>query len=141
MKNIIGIDELIADLKQVDKVQASTLRKLVNQAAKPVLAEAKSNAPFATGKLKKSLALKFEKSKQGKKVVRIVSRDGVADTKYQNRDVPYIFFVEGGRKKGNRGTTPARPFTKIALKDNYQSILDNLQKPLLEAFDTVMRGK
>ena len=141
MAEIIGIDKLINDLKKVDKVQASTLKKLVKQSASPILSQAKSKAPVGeTGNLRDSLELQFERTRKStKQVIRIISKDGIATTKYKGRDVSYFFFATGKRKNGNHGTTDGNTFAQQALKDNYQNTLDNLEKPLLEAFDKVMK--
>lgn len=138
MAQIIGLNELVADLEKADKIMGSTLKKLVKQNAEPVLRQAKSTAPFDTGELRDNLELAFEKARANKRVIYLRTKPGKAIRGYEGRQVPYIYFATGKRTKGNKGTTPGNPFAQEALADNYQRIRDGIEKPLLEAFDRVM---
>lgn len=144
---VIGIDELIDDLKKFDKLQAKNLKAIVKQAADPVLQKAKELAPTSesgshgkpSGELKKSLQLAFEKTKkQGKKVIDVKTKKGKA---VDENGRPYSQFVEYGRKKGNKGIVEPNPFMKPAIEDEYERTRKAIEEPLLKAFDTVMKDK
>ncbi len=135
---IAGIDELIADMTRLNREQAKQMKAIIKKAAAPVLIKAKNDAPVATGELRRSLQLGFEKvKKQGKSVINIRSKKGRA---IDSRGVPYAQFVESGRSSGNRGVVPPKPFMKPAIETFYDNVKKEIEDELLQIFNETMRG-
>ena len=70
--SVLGDKELQNSLKKLDiKLQKKIFKKAVRDAAKPILANAKSLVPVDTGKLKESIKLKTGTGRRGTVGVRI----------------------------------------------------------------------
>jgi HK97 gp10 family phage protein len=65
---IEGLEEVMRMFREVGEVSQKIITKAAKTGAKIVQQDAKSNAPKDTGKLKRSIKMKAEKRKKGKKV-------------------------------------------------------------------------
>ena len=70
--NIIGANEVRRLFEQVGRAPAKVLTKATRKGARIVQRAAKTNAPVDEGLLKRSIVLKAEKNKKGKRVYQIV---------------------------------------------------------------------
>lgn len=119
-----------------DKLEARILRGAVRAATKPVLEEAKANAPVRKGALRDSLRIST-KSKRGEVRARVVAGDN------KKGGVYYATMVEGGTKphkiKASQKSlrvgggftrsvdhpgSKARPFMGPAIRDKAQAALE-----------------
>lgn len=66
--SVIGVREVQELLRQVDRVAQKVITKSAKSGANIALKDARANAPKSTGNLKKSIKLKAEKRRKGKKV-------------------------------------------------------------------------
>jgi len=141
-----GFDQLIEDMTKLNKEQAKQLKAMVKAESKPILEESRRLAPVsatgshgkASGELKNSLEVQFERArKQGKRVIFVGFKEGMALD--QNRK-PYGQFVEYGRK-GKTGTVAARPFLKPSMEGNYDSTRGKIEDSILKIFDATMKEK
>lgn len=69
---IDGIGSLRKDLIKLGKTPQKNVGAAAKKGMKPIITQAKANAPYDTGNLKKGTIMVGEKSKPGKKVYRIV---------------------------------------------------------------------
>lgn len=67
-----GLNELIRDINRLERMPQSQITKGVRRGANVILAEARARAPVKTGKMRRKLTLKPERSsRKGKKVMQI----------------------------------------------------------------------
>lgn len=135
----------LSDLKELlerrlpDHIQTKALQGALAQAAKPIVTEARNNAPVKTGRLRKAIySLKARESTRQKAIRLITVRAGKRQGK---RDAYYWKWIEFGRgesttKKGSMGTpergffgktvkaTPAQPFLRPAFESKKMKAID-----------------
>lgn len=137
-----GMKELQKSLKKLGKVPQKHVTSSAKKGMNIVLKDAKANAPYDTGSLKKGIILKGEKSKhKGKKVYKVVfdpamndvfqkkNKDGKV-TGYYPVSQEYGFFARNGRY------IPGYRFIHNSLADNAQkmekTIVDTMKKKIDE---------
>ncbi|MDD4431691.1 MAG: HK97 gp10 family phage protein [Bacteroidales bacterium] len=106
---IEGMDKLQRDLKKIGKVPQKHVTSSARKGMNIVLKDAKANAPYDTGQLKKGMILKGERSRyKGKKVYKIIFNPAMNDvfqkknaagkvTGYYPISQEYGFFARNGR--------------------------------------------
>ena len=72
LKSLLGLDELKAQLRAIEKEARTKAAKAVREAFRPVLAQARANAPVDTGLLQKRTKMSVVKNK-GK----VVAAEGI----------------------------------------------------------------
>jgi HK97 gp10 family phage protein len=113
--NIRGLDDVLAKLHELSpKVQRGIERRVLRKAAKPILEQAKANAPMKTGKLRRSLKIRSLRSRKDKQQVGV--RVGTAN----KGDGYYGYFHEFGWRIGKR--------PKIRLARNLELGVDHRQE-------------
>ena len=71
-ESVEGLNKLIKDIKKLEKMPQKQITKGVRRGTNVILHEARARAPKLTGKLRKKLTLKSERSKRrGKKVMQV----------------------------------------------------------------------
>lgn len=71
-ESVEGLNKLIKDISKLDKMPQKQITKGVRRGTNVILKEARARAPKLTGKLRRKLTLKPEKSKKrGKKVMQV----------------------------------------------------------------------
>lgn len=137
---IEGMDKLKRDLEKLGKVPQKHVTAAAKKGMNPVLKQAKANAPYDTGQLKKGIILKGEKSKhKGKKVYDVIFDPSMNDV-FQKKNAAgevvayypvsqeYGFFTKDGR------FIPGYRFIHDSLADNAQSsaktMVDTMQKKI-----------
>jgi HK97 gp10 family phage protein len=97
---IEGMDKLIKDIEKLGKVPQSAVTPSAKKGMNTVLKDARANAPYDTGQLKKGIVLSGEKSRyKGKKVYDIVFDDSMNDV-FQKP-------VKNPRSRGGQGSKTA----------------------------------
>lgn len=134
------MDKLKRDLEKLGKVPQKHVTAAAKKGMNPVLKQAKANAPYDTGQLKKGIILKGEKSKhKGKKVYDVIFDPSMNDV-FQKKNAAgevvayypvsqeYGFFTKDGR------FIPGYRFIHDSLADNAQSsaktMVDTMQKKI-----------
>ncbi len=137
-----GMKDLLSSLKKLGKVPQKHVTASARKGMNIVLKDAKANAPYDTGMLKKGIVLKGERSRsKGKKVYRIVFDRNMNDvfqkknkegkvTGYYPVSQEYGFFAKNGRY------IPGFRFIHDSLSDNAQkmekTIVDTMKKKIDE---------
>ncbi len=121
-----GMDELKKQLAKIDNSANVLLENASRENAETVLATAKQLVPTRTGKLRDSLTVRKESTKQGKYTYQIYTKGE------SEGGVRYGFAVEYGLKKKEYG---ARPFMRPALKKNKKNIIDNFNRSIKKALE------
>ena len=132
-----GFKEMAERLKQLGpKVARNTLRRAVSAAAAQVRNQARENAPVDSGTLKRAIAIKREKDKQGGPFAATYSvfvrqaKNGSAGQKnvtaYGKFDAYYARWIEFGTSK-----MPAQPFLAPA----FDSVKEEALKTIGEKID------
>jgi HK97 gp10 family phage protein len=116
-----GVDEILNRLKQIGANVTSLENQALKKAAEPVLEDAKSNAPYRTGKLKEGLKISGIKTKDGSKYV-LVGVD-----RSDNSKIYWGKFQEFGTVKMS-----ARPFLGPAYEKNKRQIIEEIRNTLKE---------
>ncbi len=123
-----GMRELEKSLEKLGKVPQKHVTSSSRKAMNIVLKQAKANAPYDTGQLKKGIVMKGEKARvKGKKVYRIVFDSAMNDvfqkknaegkvTGYYPVSQEYGFFAKNGRY------IPGYRFISDSLTDNVSKI-------------------
>jgi hypothetical protein len=136
------MDKLKKDLERLGKVPQKHVTTAARKGMNPVLKEAKANAPYDTGSLKKGMILKGEKSRhKGKKVYDVIFDPSMNDvfqkknadgevTGYYPASQEYGFFTRNGRY------IPGFRFIHDSLASNAQRsgkiMVDTMQKKIDE---------
>jgi HK97 gp10 family phage protein len=137
---IEGMDKLKKDLEKLGKVPQKHVTTAAKKGMNPVLKEAKANAPYDTGNLKKGMILKGEKSRyKGKKVFDVIFDDSMNDI-FQKKNAEgevigyypvsqeYGFFTKNGKY------IPGFRFIHDSLASNAQRsakvMVDTMQKKI-----------
>lgn len=137
---IDGLKEVMKVFDELDKNMRKEQQKVVKDAAKIVLNDAKANAPTSAdgthgkppGTLKKDLAMLKEKSKKsakGKVVYRVGQRPKKKAKAVDKYGKPYGGYVEYGTSKN-----PAKPFVKPALEKNRETVENKIVDDLVKKF-------
>lgn len=125
---IEGMDKLLKDLKKIGDVPQRVVTPSARKGMNIALKQAKANAPYDTGQLKKGIKLAGERSRtKGKKVYRIVFDRSMNDvfqkpnkegkiTGYYPISQEYGFFARNGRY------IPGYRFIHDSLSDNVSKI-------------------
>lgn len=114
-----GLDNLMAKIEAMGKKGANIQDDALQQAAKPILADAIKNAPEDTGKLKKGLKISKAFNKKG---IRYVY---VGTDKKDPQSPFYAFFLEFGTSKMS-----ARPFLRPAYENNKKQVIEILKNEI-----------
>lgn len=138
---IEGMEKLIKDLEKIGKVPQKHVTSSAKKGMNIAYRDARANAPYDTGMLKKGIKLVGEKSKnKGKKVYRVVFDRAYNDvfqkknkegkvTGYYPVSQEYGFFAKNGRY------IPGYRFIHDALAENTQkvekTIVDEMKKKLI----------
>ena len=145
-----GLSELkeLLERRLPDHIQAKALQGALAEAAKPMVREARNNAPVKTGRLRRAIySLRARESTKQKAIRLITVRAGKRQGK---RDAYYWKWIEFGRgasttKKGSLGTPergffgktvaakPAQPFLRPAFESQKMNAID--------VFKDVMKGE
>lgn len=129
------IRDLELTAKAVGGLAGRHISPAVRKAMKPVLQAAKSNAPVATGALKKGLVLRSEKSGVKLKKVFVVGLDSKKNDIFAKESIGpdgkkkryyYPASQEFGFKKSNGGKVPGKHYLKRALDDNEDKVADDI---------------
>jgi hypothetical protein len=134
------MDKLKKDLERLGKVPQKHVTTAARKGMNPVLKEAKANAPYDTGSLKKGMILKGEKSRhKGKKVYDVIFDPSMNDvfqkknadgevTGYYPVSQEYGFFAKNGKY------IPGFRFIHDSLASNAQRsgkiMVDTMQKKI-----------
>lgn len=116
-----GVDEILNRLQQIGANISRLENKALQDAAEPVLEDAKANAPIRTGKLKEGLKISGVKNRDGTKYV-LVGID-----RSDNSNIFYGKFIEFGTSKMS-----PRPFLEPAYEKNKKEILKRIKSTLKE---------
>lgn len=116
-----GVDEILNKLQSIGVNVGKLENKALRNAAKPVLEDAKVNAPVRTGKLKKGLKITRVKKKEGVKYILVGVDRG------DNSEIFYGKFIEFGTSK-----MTARPFMQPAYEKNKDNIKRTIAETLKE---------
>ena len=104
-----GARELYEALSEMEpRLAKKVLRTALRNAARPILAAAKANAPYQTGATRSQLKLRAMKRKKGRVGVIVQTGEGA----YKG-DVFYASFAEWGTRH-----QPAKPFMRPAFDTN-----------------------
>lgn len=142
--DLIGLDEIIKTLQQVDKIATRSITKAAKAGAQIVLTNARINAPVDTSNLKKGIKLKLEKSKEKvKKVYQIgffgksgkgeefvkISKDGKRSFYPVSQEYGWID-ADGTKHQGKR-------FLRDALDNNRIQVTEKTLTTLANEIDKV----
>ena len=132
--NLIGLRELERTLRQIEKVPAKALTKATKKGANIMLQATKSNAPSDSGKMKRSMKLKAEKRKVGKKVYQIVYKDpDLIKISATGKRSFYPASQEHGWKLPNGRKIPGKHFQKNSLSANRNRIMKTVIEELVNS--------
>jgi HK97 gp10 family phage protein len=137
---IEGMDKLMRDLKKIGDVPQKHVTPAAKKGMNIVLRDAKANAPYDTGQLKKGIILKGERSRyNGKKAYEVVFDPGMNDV-FQKKNKEgevngyypvsqeYGFFAKNGR------FIPGYRFIHDSLVENAEKagkiMVDTMQKKI-----------
>lgn len=121
--NITGVRELNALLDRVGRAPAKALTKATKKGARIMLNEVKSNAPKDTGLLKKSMKLKAEKRRVGKKVYQIMYKgEGLVKISGNGNRSFYPVSQEYGWKLLNGNKVQGKFFQRKAFQRKKQEV-------------------
>jgi HK97 gp10 family phage protein len=137
---IEGMDKLKKDLEKLGKVPQKHVTSAAKKGMNTILKDARANAPYDTGQLKKGIILRGEKaSHKGKKVYDVVFDSSMNDV-FQKRDKSgkvngyypvsqeYGFFAKNGRY------IPGYRFIHDSLSGNVEKagkiMVDTMQKKI-----------
>jgi HK97 gp10 family phage protein len=132
---IAGAQEIIKALEQLaPKVEKKILRQAIRKGLKPLLDEAKDQAPVDTGDLRKSLTIRVAKS-QKRGTIALEVRPN--ERKYDGRFY-YPAIVEYGRKKA-RPMEP-NPFMAKAFEGKAEEAKDVALREIKRGIDALTGG-
>ena len=139
---IEGMKQLEKSIKKLGKVPQKHVTTSARKGMNIVLKDAKANAPYDTGMLKKGIVLKGERSRsKGKKVYRVVFDRAMNDvfqkknaegkiTGYYPVSQEYGFFAKNGRY------IPGYRFISDSLTDNVSKIEKTIVGEMKKKIDT-----
>ena len=134
---ITGVDEVIRLMQQVDKVSQSVVTRAAKAGANIVKKDAKANAPVRSGALKKSITMKAEKRKKGKKVydIKFVGENLVKISKSGKRSFYPVSQEYGWMTKSGKKIIPKKAgYLRNAIKNNrtkvQQTMIDVMKTEL-----------
>jgi len=142
---IDGMDKLKKDLERLGKVPQKYVTASAKKGMSPILKDAKANAPFDTGNLKKGMILKGERSRhKGKKVYDVVFDDSMNDifqkknangeaTGYYPASQEYGYFSRSGRY------IPGYRFIHDSLSNNAERASKTMIDTMQSKIDTEIR--
>ena len=137
--NVTGINDVIKLLEKVEKAPAKTLTISTKKGANIIKNQAKSDAPKETGALRRSIKIRAEKRRNGKKVYQVkFIGENLAKVSADGKRSFYPASQEYGwtDKNGKRHLGTGKKFLRNALEDNRESvkqtILDEMAKSLRE---------
>ena len=138
---IEGMKELRKSMKKLGSVPQKHVTSSARKGMNIVLKDAKANAPYDTGDLKKGMILKGEKSRyKGKKVYRVVFDRAMNDvfqkknkegkvTGYYPVSQEYGYFAKNGRY------IPGYRFIRDSLTDNVSKIESTIVSEMKKKID------
>lgn len=142
---IEGMDKLKKDLENLGKVPQKHVTASAKKGMSIVLKDARANAPYDTGQLKKGIILKPERSKsKGKKVYEVVFDSAMNDV-FQKKNAAgevngyypvsqeYGFFARDGKY------IPGFRFIHDSLSDNAQSMSQTMINTMKTKIDAEIR--
>lgn len=118
---LTGVQEIIERLEKIGANVGKLENQALNNAAEPVLEDAKANVPVRTGKLKRGIKISSVKKKNGIKYIKVGADRG------DNSEVFYGKFIEFGTSK-----MAAHPFLEPAYEKNRENIKEIIAKTLKE---------
>lgn len=148
-----GLDKLQNDLKKLGKVPQKHVTASAKKGMNIVLKDAKANAPYDTGQLKKGMILQGEKSRyKGKKVYRVVfdpamndvfqkkvknpgesGSPNAKDTAYYPASMEYGYFARNGRY------IPGYRFIHNSLQNNAEKMERTIITTMKQKIDAEIR--
>jgi HK97 gp10 family phage protein len=141
-----GLEELTEVLKRTlpDHIQTKALHPALAKAARPIIQQARQNAPVETGRLRRAIYSFRDRASTRVKAIRLISVR--SSRKFGDKSAFYWKFVEFGRaavtsnktmgtpKKGFFGKSvkaiPARPFLRPAFEAKKLEALDVFKNSL-----------
>ena len=165
MNNILGVDELIADLTKTNQEQQKQLNPIIKVAVHPILQLTRNSAPILHGFLRKGIILKNEKAPYiGKRVIDVTFDEkmndifqnkhklGINNSKYRIKKNGsnnlgtdtmsyYPASMEYGFRTRNGGFVPGFHFMKKSIEANYIEASEYIGTSLLNIFDKTMIEK
>lgn len=136
--NIQGVAEFQRLLEQAGRVPAKALTQATKKAANIVRNQAKTDAPKETGLLKRSLKLKSEKRKTGKKVYRIgFFAEGLVKFSSTGKRSFYPASQEYGWIDRNGRHHPGKRFFRNAVDSNRRLIEETIVRELINSLREV----
>lgn len=137
MTTITGIDEVRRMLNQIGRAPARVLTGATKKGATIIRSQAKNDAPKQTGKLKRSIKLKAEKRRRGRKVYQIkFIGDNLAKVSASGNRSFYPVSQEYGwtDQQGGRPIGDGKKFLRDAMRQNRnlvnQTIVDEIAQSL-----------
>lgn len=132
--NITGIKELTRMLERGIKTPAKALTKATKDGAMIVRKQARADSPVDTGKLKRSIKLKAEKRKVGKKVYQVkFIGDNLAKIGVNGKRSFYPASQEYGWKKRDGSKTVGKYFMTRAIRQNRHMIEQTIVNGLADS--------
>ena len=136
--NLTGVRELEAILRQVGNAPAKALTKATKKGANIMLKATKQNAPSDTGKMKRSMKLRAEKRKVGKKVYQIIYKDEtLSKISRTGKRSFYPASQEHGWKLPNGRKVAPKNFQRNAMNANRSLIMETVIRELTNAIREV----
>lgn len=142
---IEGMDKLKRDIEKLGKLPQKHVTASARKGMSPILKNAKANAPFDTGQLKKGMILKGERSRSKSKKVYDVIFDPAMNDVFQKKNVSgdvngyypisqeYGFFTRNGRY------IPGYRFIHDSLNDNAEAAGKIMIDTMKTKIDTEIR--
>lgn len=140
--NVTGVDEIVRQLKRVGKAPAKVLTTATKKGANIIRSQAKSDAPKNTGALKRSIKIKSEKRKTGKKVYQIkFIGDNLAKVSKSGKRSFYPVSQEYGwtDKNGKRHLGDGKKFLRNALSNNRNLVQEVLISEIQRGLGEIVR--
>lgn len=134
MTNITGIEEFKKILEKAGKLPAKFLTKATKSGANFIRNEAKAGAPKRTGLLQRSIKIKAEKRRTGKKVyqIKFVS-DKLAKESASGKRSFYPTSQEYGWKLQDGSKVPGKFFMRNAVNHNRARVEQDIINDLAES--------
>lgn len=142
---IEGMDKLLKDIDRLGKTPQKFVTPAARKGMSKVLNDAKANAPFDTGNLKKGIKLAGERSQyKGKKVYRVVFDKNMNDVfKKKNKDGEitgyYPVSMEYGYFTKNGKYIPGYRFIHDSLADNASTMEKTMVSAMKKKIDAEIK--
>lgn len=135
---VTGVDEVIRLMQQVDRVSQTVVTKSAKAGAKIVLDDVKAHVPVDTRLMKKSLKMKAERRKQGKKVydIKFVG-DGLAKIGKNGNRSFYPMSQEYGWVKADGTKEPGKRFLRNGIDNNRDVVKQTVINGLIDGLGGV----